>query len=149
MRDLAGVPALTVMNPWGALITHGTKRIENRSWEPPTSLTRFLVHAGKGWDAGAGRIILDNAATVDKGTTSAIVAVADLDRICNISRRLDHIGCGCGEWSMPGQYHWVLTNVIVLPDPVLCSGRQKLWWPDPKVVAAVAEQVATLVVGRA
>jgi hypothetical protein len=74
--------------------------------------------------------------------TSAIVAVADLAFACDTSRWTNHIACPCGQWAMPGQCHWNLTNVRALPEPVPCRGRQGLWRPDETVRVAVEQQLA-------
>lgn len=140
--DLTGVPALTLLNPWAHLIAHDTKRVENRTWLPPESLTRLLIHAGKGWDDDGGwRSLAPDIAGVQP---SAVVAVADLAHACTISRYVDQVACDCGPWAMPGQYHWALANVRTLPEPVLCSGRLGLWRPAPDIIAAVAEQLSVV-----
>ena len=43
--------ALSIQQPWAYCITHGTKRVENRTWY--TSFRgRFLIHAGKKYQIG-------------------------------------------------------------------------------------------------
>lgn len=51
MTDLP-TKALSIMQPWAALIVYGLKDIENRSWR--TSYRGpVLIHAGKRWDDDA------------------------------------------------------------------------------------------------
>lgn len=144
MTYLTGVPALTLLNPWGHLIARFGKTIENRGWMPPESLTRVLIHAGKAWDDNATEIL---RALGDPGPIepSAIVAVADLAHACNSSRQATSLRCGCDpRWAQPRQCHWVLTNVRALTQPVPCSGRQGLWRPAPDVMAKVAAQLGVV-----
>jgi len=143
MISLVDVPALTLLNPWAHLVAHHGKRVENRTWMPPELLDRFLIHAGKGWDNGP--IGNEWRDSTERITASAIVAVARLAHGCNSSRWSDTLRCGCGIWAMAGQCHWVLNEVIVLPEPVPCSGRQGLWRPSPDVAAAVAAQLNSAV----
>lgn len=42
--------ALSIRQPWAWLIANGHKDIENRDW-PTAFRGRFLVHAGKTWNA--------------------------------------------------------------------------------------------------
>ena len=38
--------ALTIKQPWAWAITHGTKRVENRTWKPPFHIIgqRIAIH---------------------------------------------------------------------------------------------------------
>ncbi len=146
MIDLTGVPALTLKNPWAHLVAHCGKNVENRTWKPPESLTRVLIHAGKYWDNSAA---VDTMRRLGVAATtpiviSAIVAVADVAYVCNTSRWTDEVCCGCGEWAQPGQCHWALTDVQALPVPVPCDGALRLWRPAPPVVAQVEEQLGAV-----
>jgi hypothetical protein len=131
---LVNAPAITLRNPWAHLIAHEGKDVENRVWMPSERVDALLIHAGKGWDDPhppfAGAL-----------TASAIVAVARLAHACAASRWTDRVVCGCGRWAMPGQCHWVLTEVRALPEPVECTGRQGLWRPPAGVLAAVSAQI--------
>jgi hypothetical protein len=146
---LIGVPALTIKNPWPVAICHPVeavaKRIENRPWPAPVSVSTVLIHAGAGYDP-FGVQFLRLRAGIDPSTAvpSAIVAVADIAYCCDASRYTDTVVCGCGTWAAAGQYHWRLANVRVLPFPVPCKGAQKLWHPKPAVVDAVARQLAVI-----
>jgi hypothetical protein len=142
MIELVDVPALTLRNPWGHLVAHHAKRVENRSWMPPETLDRFLIHAGKGWDRdAAGYVRQRYGIDTDGIPTSAIVAVARLAHGCSSSRWSDTLRCDCGVWAVAGQCHWVLNEVTALAWPVPCSGRQGLWRPPADVLAAVERQI--------
>jgi hypothetical protein len=138
--DLTDVPALTLLNPWADLIAYGGKNVENRSWMPPDSVWRLLIHAGKGWAKAADWMPYAQR-DVDGVTASAIVAVADLAHACRASRWRDTVVCGCGKWAQPVQCHWCLGKVWALPEPVPAVGRQGLWRPTPDIRAAVELQL--------
>lgn len=133
------LPALTLHQPWAFAIAHAGKDVENRSWKPPPGVNRILIHAGKAWDAaGLAKLReLGCPVTADVTRKSAIVAVADIAAVCDGYM----FGCDCGPWQAGGQYHWRLTNVRKLARPVPCSGRQRLWHPEPAVLADVQNQV--------
>ncbi|MGW3888906.1 hypothetical protein ACWD69_09465 [Micromonospora chokoriensis] len=134
--------AITLKNPWAHLIAHCGKDVENRSWMPHDAVNTLLIHAGKGWaDRDEWIWMPHTLPTVDDVSTSAIVAVVDLAFACNTSRYSDTVRCRCGEWAMPGQCHWKLTNVVALPEPVPATGRQGLWRPTPDQRAAVARSL--------
>lgn len=144
--DLAHVPAITIHQPWATAISHGGKNIENRSWRPPGHIHHLLIHAGKSWDV-AGVRLLREAARVDLLERAifirgAIVALAELAAVCDLGAR--HSRCDCGPWAVKGQYHWRLTNVRALPEPVPARGTQRLWRPPTAVLAAVHNQLHTL-----
>lgn len=148
MPDLTGARGITLHNPYAHLIAFYGKNIENRSWTPPESTDWLLIHAGKEVDHAACRKYW----TTDLGDfdSSAIVAVARLAYVCTASRWTDTVVCGCGEWAMPGQCHWRLTEVTPLREPVSTRGWQKLWIPSPGLLQQVLEQLpAREVVGRA
>lgn len=141
-QDLAGVPALTLLNPWAVAVLRYGKDVENRVWPPPRRLGRVMLHAGKRWD-GAGLPALrlrgfdDALAHV---VPSAIVGLADVAGVC--AAAVEGGRCACSTWAMPGQYHWWLGNVLPLPAPVPCAGRQRLWKPGPDLVDAVVASLA-------
>jgi hypothetical protein len=141
---LAGVPALTVRNPWAHYIARCGKNIENRSWLPPAGVTRILIHAGVGWDRDLNPVRVPGlAADVPRAGVRSIVALATIGRVCSASVDTATLVCRCGEWALVGQHHWHLTDVIALPDPVPYQrGRLKLWTVDPVAVHAIAAQLA-------
>ena len=142
---LIGVPALTVLNPWGLAIARLGKSPENRGWPPHRGVGRILIHAGKG-DDRAGFDHLTQLGYLperiaDELVRSAVVAVADIPKVC-------HVGEGGGPcecpplWAARGQVHWLLDNVVPLPEPVACRGRQGLWHPERETLDEVAASLA-------
>jgi hypothetical protein len=50
--------AISLLQPWGWLMLHGGKNIENRNW-PTKFRGEILIHASKGWDKKAFALIGD------------------------------------------------------------------------------------------
>lgn len=122
-RELAGLRALTIKQPWAWLIVNGHKDVENRSWS-----TRhrgpFLVHAGQ---------------------SKSDLATAELDRIerkhgLKLPREFEHGGIvgivdivDCRKqtnspWHHRGSVGWVLSNPRRLPFRP-CKGALSLFRP--------------------
>jgi hypothetical protein len=153
------VKSITVRPPWSWAICHG-KNVENRTWQHAHRGT-LAIHAGKGWDEDGEDSLLVQQAWRDAGidiykldsmyreiARGAVVAVADLVDICGAQMRSFIPGdCRCGPWAACGQYHWHLSNVRPLTEPVPCRGALGLWTlPDEveaAVVAQLGEQVST------
>jgi hypothetical protein len=127
--------ALTIRQPWAGLIAHGDKTTENRTWSLPErhAGTRILIHAGAAFDNTARSL----AAELDDWqlTPSAIVAVATITE-CHWSDD----GTCCGPWGFERTYHWTLSDVISLPEPVPAKGALGFWTPDEETVNAALRQ---------
>lgn len=137
MINLRDPYAITLKNPWAHLVAHRGKNVENRKWRPYDGVDQLLIHAGKRWDTTATH-------DFDHLTASAIVAVADLDGVCDFSRHRDAIVCRCGPWAVAGHNHWRLANVVALPTPVPAVGRQGLWRPIAETLDRVRAQLAAV-----
>ncbi|MFJ6895651.1 hypothetical protein [Streptomyces hokutonensis] len=137
--------ALTVRQPWAALIAAGLKPVENRSWPLPAGFSGpLLIHAGtkddaEGWAVPGVREALEaTPGRLREGAPGplaygAIVAVAE--------RVTCHRAASCcaDRWGEPGAWHWELEGVTRLPSPISATGRLGLWRPEPQaVVAALA-----------
>ncbi|MFD6149422.1 hypothetical protein [Streptomyces sp. NPDC060243] len=135
--------ALTIRQPWAGAITHLDKRVENRSWKLPAKHhgARILIHAAATTYAALGRIHIlnltgdepENQWPDDRG---AIIAAATLTG-CHWS---SDDGTCCGPWGFENAYHWTLTDVIALPEPVPAKGALGFWTPSPDALAAVTPQ---------
>ncbi len=142
--------ALTIDQPRAACIAvTGGKNIENRLW-PTRYRGPLAIHASRTLD----RSVLHPAITVffpelepeqrtyaaappHLRTLGAIIALAQLTD-CHPAR-----GC-CAPWGTeePDAYHWVLTDIHALSEPIPCRGRQRLWTPDPATLAALTAATA-------
>jgi hypothetical protein len=141
------IRGLTIRQPWAGAITHGPKRIENRSWTTPYR-GLIAIHAGAGvgarweWedavDAVADLSGLPMSTVESQAKTrSAVVAVARLAGVCSGSFYSDFVECDCGPWAVPGQRHLALADVRPLAEPVPAKGALSLWCLPDDVEAAV------------
>lgn len=132
------IMALTIQQPWAWAITHGTKRIENRTWTTQHR-GRLAIRTGQRIDRDALDDMRIRAAIRDRGqqpdyVLGAVIAVAQLVAIHSCTGR-------CSVWSAHGQHHWQLTDVRPLAEPVPCKGRLGLWPLSAEVDAAVRTQL--------
>jgi hypothetical protein len=134
------IRALTIRQPWAGAIAHQTKRVENRSWKLPPKHegARILIHAGAQPDRDA-RVYGERL-----DVYSAIVAVATLAG-CHFDN--GNQVC-CSYWAQPGLYHWELTDVVALAEPVPASGRLGIWTPSPSLIADALAQASVATSGR-
>lgn len=137
--------ALTVHQPWAAcLASDGGKDVENRLW-PTRYRGPLAIHAGRTLDEfalnTAAAMVFHDLESVQRTyaaapphlrTLGAIIALAELTD-CHPAR-----GC-CAPWGTeePDAYHWVLTGIRALSEPIACRGRQRLWIPEPVTLAAL------------
>ena len=133
--------ALTLQRPWTWAILHSGKDVENRFWKPTAPLPLTIAfHTGLGFDpladayiyAQCGRYPDSHAAL--KGHVIAVVTVEGyLQPVENPRVR----------WHMPGQWGWMLRDLIILPEPVPCRGALSLWDLPAEVEAKLMEQLHT------
>ncbi|MFD6534871.1 ASCH domain-containing protein [Streptomyces goshikiensis] len=130
------VRALTVRQPWAWALLNG-KSVENRSWPIPAGLTgsTVLLHAGKDIDRAALRdprvATLPGLPARSALPTGVITAVGRLDG-CHFAKD----GC-CAPWGEPEVYHWELTGLQALPEPVPAAGKLGLWRPPADLIATI------------
>ncbi|UXX95798.1 ASCH domain-containing protein [Streptomyces sp. AD2-2] len=129
--------ALTVRQPWAALIAAGLKPVENRSWALPASFAGpLLIHAGTKDDADGWAVPGVREALEGIGRSLAYGAI-----VAVVQRVTCHRAASCcaDRWGEPGAWHWVLEDVRRLSSPIPATGRLSLWRPEPEaVVAALA-----------
>lgn len=139
--------ALTIQQPWADAIAQPAephrpaKRVENRVWPiPPKHVgARILLHAGVEEDRNA--VLTCGRDWPDQ--RGVVLAVARLTACHQVPTRGPVC---CAPWGFPpapGQtlWHWTLTDVQTLPQPIAARGAQKLWRPSPALVEAVRAQV--------
>ncbi len=140
--------ALTIRAPWAHAVAFADKRTENRSW-PTKYRGPLAVHAGLSWDAGAEHDpalihawpALAGPGDPDRPTTDspafaargAVLAVAELVDVHADAR------C-CRPWGRARQWHWVMTDVVPLGEPVPARGSLGLWRPTADVCAVLEDR---------
>ena len=143
--------ALTIYQPWAWAICHAGERLENRTWAPPPSSIgqRLAIHAAVKVDTlDAFEQVRDHcpeelARSLDLADlpTGCVVAVA---RITGILRRPPFRSSEQFAW-WAGPVGWELDDVVELPSPVPCVGRQKLWNLPEEVATEADHQCGKLI----
>lgn len=144
--------ALSVKPPWSWAIAHAYKNVENRSW--PTSHRGLVaIHASKTperdvvfpvprairWYLNAQR---DHDPKLE--VRGAVIAVAVIDNVHPDFECWQENGDAryCSPWAVGGgQWHWHLTKVRPLAEPVPCKGALGLWTLPEDVESAVLAQL--------
>lgn len=141
----APIRALTVLQPYAWAITVGVKPVENR-----TRRTKYrgllAIHAGKRVmreGLGDPRIleaIADRDFEINEATSrlGCVVAVADLTGCHDATYTA---GCSCSPWAASYSWHWELSDVRPLREPVPCRGMLGLWRLPLNVEAKVRRQL--------
>jgi ASCH domain-containing protein len=108
--------ALSVRQPWAALIVTGAKTVENRRWHPPEHVigARLAIHASlsrRDHPSDAAAAPFDDV----RGAVLGTVVVTDVVRDAS------------SPWAIDGHWHWVLEQPFAFPEPILCTGGRGLW----------------------
>ena len=132
----ATMKAITLHQPWAALVACGAKNTETRSWHPPKNLLgqRLAIHAGKKSvkiPAGAFAQAVDSC--LGKGWRSkeafgAVIATAKLKKVKKITGKEDISKKEIlfGDYA-PGRWMWQLADIKKVEPPVITRGYQKIW----------------------
>jgi hypothetical protein len=144
LAEATSLKALTLWQPWAWAIAtpEAGKDVENRTWKPPASILGrpVAIHAGLAFDEDAADGLREGfglaVPTKKECTLGAVVAVALLQwAVTNSPSR----------WAMTGQWHWCLSQVVALPEPVACKGAQGLWPLSPATFETVRLQVLRVI----
>ena len=145
--------ALTLKHPWPFAVCHMGKTIENRSWLPGARLSVgewFFIHGGQVPMGEA----LEDLADTGRWLLQTYGAPPGWDDVllrdivaCKGLVAVARFGGAVAKHSSPwfeGPYGWVLSEVVVFPEPVPCKGAQGLWTVPPEPLAAARAQLETL-----
>lgn len=158
--------ALTLRQPYAGAVAHLGKDIENRSWAPPKDVigTRIAIHAGGArcndrslvHHRDTIRVRAHDARRLDFDEPRlAVVAVATVVGATHYRyggnyggrltlRELEYLRINARGWALPDCWNWLLRDVIALPEPVPCKGRQKVWHLPEDVRVEVRDQLSSL-----
>jgi hypothetical protein len=129
----ATVPALTILQPWAWAISHGPKRIENRTWKPRYR-GPLLIHAGRGKTAldYATRWLESQGLTVPED-----LAYGQIVAVCQLAAVVPLEACKVDPFAS-GPECWQLSDVRALAEPIKYRGRQGLF---PVPLTALSDEV--------
>ncbi|WP_200243081.1 ASCH domain-containing protein [Thiohalocapsa halophila] len=144
------IPALTLWQPWAALIAIGAKPFETRSWPThyrgPLAIHAGIDRRGLAWCRGAPGIEAALGAaglTLDTLPLGGIVAVAELIQCWPTEDIVaDDLADPFGDYG-DGRFGWHLARVRPLREPIPCAGRQRLWTPPAAVQAQLRALLAS------
>ena len=155
--------AITIHQPWASCIALGSKRIENRTWAPPSSLIgeRIAIHSSRQYDEVASmRLEHDKLIDVEIASHAAlhrgcIVAVATLRgwvdarkpgatvwTPVSLERELTGDEKAAQRVWWAGPVGWWLGDVQPLKRPISCRGYQGLWPVSDELYTEIEERLA-------
>lgn len=141
---------LSLSQPWAWSIFDpiANKGVENRRWPPPVEAIgqRIALQASGSWDKRAigifnARGITTLPARYDQFAKGVIVGVATIDRVVTVDRTLPP---DQKRWLLGGEfgeYGWVLTDRIALPQPPRSPGALGLRILSTEVTVEVIRQL--------
>lgn len=148
---MAEIRGLSVRQPWAWAITYGGKTVDNRT-RAANFRGLLAIHANKSLPRAEdvnNPVILDAIADrgfeIDEAASrrGVIVAVAELAG-CHRDEETAVQRSGmppCSPWAQRNRWHWVLSGVRPLPEPVPCRGALGLWRLPEDVEEAVRAQL--------
>lgn len=143
--------AITIKQPWASLIALGEKRFETRSWQTKHR-GALAIHAGKTVDKEACEDSWIRGVLAEHGIvswkqlpTGVVLAMVDLVDCHKVGLRVGSVVCTSGpmiqglEYEFgdytEGRYAWELTNLKVLPEPIIAKGQLSLWEWDKEAIS--------------
>lgn len=142
--------AITIRQPWAALVAAGIKPIENRSRKliNPEHVRGELVaiHASREVDLAVFGVVERIAPELDAGTwlarsriTSAILGVGYLDRVIARAEALE-LAPEDRRW-FDGPFGYVFRDMRPLVEPVPCKGFLGFWPVEGELLARVLSKL--------
>ena len=122
--------ALTVRQPWAALLMAGIKDVENRS-QPTSFRGRLAVHAALKFADPSPYLVLADVAAELELSKSAVLRLPRGVVLGSVELHDCRQDSG-SRWALPGQWHWLVRDPRPLPEPVPARGQLGVWnWPGP------------------
>lgn len=109
------VRGITLRQPWASAVADLGKDVENRTWATPYR-GLLAIHAGLRVERDAVDEL--GIATDQRLPRGCIIAVARLSDVVDNSP---------SRWARAGHFHWLLTDVQRLADPIPLTGRLGLF----------------------
>lgn len=155
--------ALTIHPEWVWAILRLGKRVENRTWDAPGLVGKWLAIHGGGAIGGRPipkrgpsefhRACIQSVATMAARGSGIVLSAGELQAapahilqeargivaICQVAGFVR--GEDAGWYIGAPSIGWQLRRVIRLPQPIACPGQQGLWKLSPEIVAAIRLQL--------
>lgn len=122
-RDLEGLRALSIRQPWAWLIVHGYKDVENRSWATKHR-GPLLIHAG----SSKANLSDANRRQIEKEYRVKLPSEFELGGIVGIAEVADCKERSKSRWHSLGWIGWMLANPRRLSFRA-CKGALNLFKP--------------------
>jgi len=114
---------LTVKPTWAKCIFDLDKDVENRVWK--TSYRgRLFIHTSQKLETQNELLFLEqllNFTGQEKPKNIIKGAIIGSVNLVNIITNYQSM------WAMPNQYHWIISDPILLDEPIYCKGKLGLW----------------------
>ena len=140
--------AISLLQPWAALVVMGGKKIETRNWATKHRGT-ILIHASHG---KAGSIFaseppfkkyipdfkkLPFGAIIGEATITDVIRIEDIEMPDEIINRLTMEEKAFGDYSY-GRYAWMLEDAVEFTVAIPAKGTLSVWeYPDENLRHAV------------
>lgn len=130
--------ALSIRQPWTALILAGVKPIENRTWGTRYR-GRILLHAGRQSDDTASLTVVRMASELDRKLLArgGILGSAELVDVLTDADTHPPVP-GADQWAVPGVMHWLLRDPVIFEEPIPYRGALGLFNVPDEVLPLVA-----------
>jgi activating signal cointegrator 1 len=140
--------ALSLTRPWPWAFINGPhpKRVENRSWKPPTYIIgkTIALHAAKSWDEEDREYIADvtglDVPPRKEHPDSLIFAVCRIVDCLGEREAIKLSDEQFYDWFF-GPFGWLIEDFYALPEPVPCKGAPSLWSVPPEVEVEIRQQI--------
>jgi len=130
---------LSIQQPYAWAVCSGLKTVENRSWSTDfRGLIAIHASAAKQRVTRFVRESKPRNLTADVFNYSAIVGVAELNNVVEMNPNLESDPFAIGE------YCWLLRNARLLPRPVPCKGKLRLYTLSTDESVQVKQQLSGL-----
>lgn len=144
--------AISLWRPWPWAFFHAGKRVENRSWKLPSALLGewIAMHAAQRFDDKAALLMVGGAfgdpargvSTSERDHATGIVgafritSVFQMAGVLTINGKHIRLGRGADPFEI-GPWCWVVHDLVQLPEPIPCKGRQGLWTVPADIAARI------------
>lgn len=121
--------ALSVKNPWAALIVSGKKDIENRTWRTNYRGT-IMIHCSQKRDPLGEQKLWELATRGDYEKNSAAAYIPHWNKSGQIIGSVKIVDCVQGHyspWAEEGLWHWVLEDAKSFMISVPAKGKLGIW----------------------